>query len=77
MGLTGRYLGGLGCPVTSSWRLLSQDCGTQGSAQLPVSQRGVCGCMEPCDGIELQLPVVSLMPSLPRTDAFGLGCPGL
>lgn len=32
--------------------------------------------MEPCD-IELQPPVVSLMPSLRCTDAFGLDCPGL
>lgn len=78
MGLTGRYLGGLGCPVASrSRRLLSQGCGTQASAQLPLSQRGASGHMEPRGGIELQLPVVSLMPSLRRTDAFGLGCPGL
>lgn len=78
MGLTGRYLGGLGCPVASrSWRLLSQGCGTQASAQLPLSQRGASGHTEPCGGIELQLLVVSLMPSLRRTDAFGLGCPGL
>lgn len=77
MGLTRRYLGGLGCPVTSrSWRLLSQSCGTQASAQLPVSQREASGCVEPCDSIELQLPVVSLMPSLRCTDAFGLDCPG-
>lgn len=63
MGLAGHYLGGLGCPVTSrSWRLLSQGCGTQASAQLPLSQRGASGHMEPCGGIELQLPVVSLMP---------------
>lgn len=32
--------------------------------------------MDPYDGIELQLPVVSLMPSLHCTDAFGFGCPG-
>lgn len=78
MGLTGRYVGGLGCPVTSrSWRLLSQGCGSQASAQLPVSQRGASGRVEPCGGIEPQLPVVSLMPSLCCTDAFGLDCPGL
>lgn len=78
MGLTGRYLGGLGCPVTSwSWRLLSLGFGTPVSALLLVSQREASGFMEPCDGIELQLPVVSLMPSLRCTDAFGLDCPGL
>lgn len=77
VGFTGHYLGGLGCPVTSrSWRLLSQGCGTQASAQLPVSQRGASGHMDPYNGIELQLPVVSLMPSLHCTDAFGFGCPG-
>lgn len=32
--------------------------------------------MEPCDGIELQLPAVSPMPSLHCSDAFGFDCPG-
>lgn len=61
---------GLSCDQRS-WRLFSQCCDTQASAQLPVSQRGAFGCMEPYDGIELQLPVVSLMSSLRCTDAFG------
>lgn len=41
--------GVLGYPVTGrSWRLLSQGCGTQVSAQLWVRQRGVLGHTEPC-----------------------------
>lgn len=77
MCLTGRYVGGLGCPVTRGAGGSSPSVDTQASAQLPVSQRGAFGCMEPCDGIELQLPVVSLMSSLCCTDAFGLDCPYL